>query len=103
MYGRLISFSGADPAKREEAIETIRGTVIPMLRTFDGYAGYVAMYDGPNNRAKAIVLWETEEQAEAAEQELVERRKRIAGSVGLTPESAELYEVTVFDLEGSRV
>jgi hypothetical protein len=102
MYARLISFSGADPARREEAIETIRGTVIPMLRTFDGYAGYVAMYDGSNNRAKAVVLWETEEQAEAAEQELVERRKRIAGSVGLTPESAELYEVTVFELEGAR-
>ena len=71
MYGRLISFSGADPARREEAIETIRGTVIPMLRTFEGFAGYVALYDGENNRAKAIILWETAEQAEAAEAELV--------------------------------
>jgi len=103
MYGRLISFSGADPARREEAIETIRGTVIPMLRTFEGFAGYVALYDGENNRAKAIILWETAEQAEAAEAELVERRKRIAGSVGLTPESADLYEVTVFELEGAPV
>lgn len=103
MYGRLVSFAGADPARRDEAIETIRGTVIPMLRTFDGYAGYVALYDGANSRAKAIVLWETEEQADAAEAELAERRKRIAGSVGLTPESAELYEVTVFELEGAAV
>jgi hypothetical protein len=103
MYARLISFSGADPAKREEAIETIRGTVLPMLRTFEGYAGYIALYDGANSRAKGILLWETEEQAEAAEQELIERRKRIAGSIGLTPESADLYEVAVFDMEGARV
>jgi len=74
-----------------------------MLRTFEGFAGYVALYDGENNRAKAILLWETAEQAEAAEAELVERRKRIAGSVGLTPESADLYEVTVFELEGAPV
>ena len=29
MYGRLIEFSGADPEKREKAIETINETVIP--------------------------------------------------------------------------
>ena len=103
MYARLISFSGADPARRDEAAETIRGTVIPMLRTFEGYAGYVAMYDGANKRAKAIILWETQEQAEAAEAELVERRKRISGSLGMTPESADLDEVPVLDVEGARV
>ena len=37
MYARLISFSGADPEKRESAIQTINETVIPMLRTYDGY------------------------------------------------------------------
>jgi hypothetical protein len=61
------------------------------------------MYDGANKRAKAIILWETQEQAEAAEAELVERRKRISGSLGMTPESADLYEVPVLDVEGARV
>jgi hypothetical protein len=103
MHARLISFSGADPARREDALETIRGTVIPMLRQYDGFAGYVTLYDGANRRAKAIILWETEEAAESAEQELVERRKKLAGSVGLTVESADLYEVPVFELEGARV
>ena len=42
MYARLISFSGVDPEKRENAINTIVGTVIPMLREYDGYAGYIA-------------------------------------------------------------
>jgi hypothetical protein len=39
MYARLISFSGADSEKREDAIQTIRETVIPMLRKYDGFAG----------------------------------------------------------------
>ena len=39
MYARLISFSGADPEKRDSAIEMIRGTVIPMLQSYDGFAG----------------------------------------------------------------
>ena len=38
MYARLISFSGADPGKREPAMEMIRGTVIPML-TIESAAG----------------------------------------------------------------
>jgi hypothetical protein len=103
MYARLISFSGADPARREEMLETIRGTVIPMLRGFDGFGGYVALYDEANERAKAIILWESEETAEAAEKDLVERRKKLTASVGLTIESVDLYEVTVFELEGARV
>jgi hypothetical protein len=101
MFGRLISFGGADPARRDEAVETIRATVIPMLRRFDGYGGYIALYDGEAGRAKAIILWETREAADAAEAELEARRRHIAGSVGLTIDSVELYEVPVFELEGA--
>ena len=90
MYARLIEFSGADPEKREHAIQTIRETVIPMLREYDGFAGYIALYDAQNGRAKAVLLWESEESAEAAEKELVERRSEIASGIGLRVESADL-------------
>jgi len=103
MYARLISFSGADPEKREDALQTIRGTVIPTLREYDGFAGYVALYDEQNRRARAIILWETEEAAESAEETLAERRRQMAGGVGLTIESADLYEALVVELEGARV
>ena len=103
MYARLISFSGADPEKRDLAIETMQGTVIPMLRGYDGYAGYISLYDADNRRAKAVLLWDSAEAAEEAEKELAERRLKIAGSVGLTVESADLYEAPVVDLEGARV
>ena len=103
MYARLISFSGADPEKRDKAIETIRETVIPMLRQYDGFAGYIALYDEKNRRAKAVLLWESEEAAESAEEELVERRRKIASAIGLTVESADLYEAPVVELETARV
>ena len=103
MHARLISFSGADPEKRERAIEIIRETVIPMLRQYDGFAGYIALYDQENRRAKAVLLWESEETAEAAEETLVERRRQLSSGVGLTVESADLYEAPVVELETARV
>ncbi|HLM37944.1 MAG TPA: hypothetical protein VK287_09210 [Gaiellaceae bacterium] len=103
MYARLIEFSGAAPDKRDKMIDIVRGTVIPMLREYDGFAGYVAMYDADNRRAKAVLLWETEEAAEEAEKTLVERRKQLAGGIGLTVESQDLYEAPVVELEGARV
>ena len=103
MYARLISFSGADPDKRETAIEMIRGTVIPMLRTYDGFEGYLALYDEENSRAKAIILWDSKEAAESAEETLVERRAKMTAEVGIKVEAADLYEATVIELEGARV
>ena len=103
MYARLVEFSGADPDKRENAIRTIRETVIPMLRQYDGFAGYIALYDAKSRRAKAVLLWESEETAEEAEKELVERRRKLAGGVGLTVESEDLYEAPIVELESARV
>jgi hypothetical protein len=103
MHARLISFSGADPDKREQAIQTIRETVIPTLREYDGYAGYLALYDPENRQARAVILWESEEAAKAAEETLGERRRQMASGVGLTVDSADLYEAVVLELEGARV
>jgi hypothetical protein len=103
MYARLITFSGADADKRENAIQTIRETVIPMLRQYDGYNGYISLYDEANSQAKAIVFWDSKETADANEAELAERRKQLTAGIGLTIESIELYEAPVVELEGARV
>jgi hypothetical protein len=103
MYARLITFSGADADKRENAIQTIRETVIPMLRQYEGYGGYISLYDEAKGQAKAIVLWDSKETADANEAELAERRKQLTAGIGLTIESIELYEAPVVELEGARV
>ena len=102
MHARLVEFSGAD-GKRDQFVETIQGTVLPMLRTYDGFAGYIALYAEGQDRAKALLLWETQEAAESAEETLAERRQQLAGGVGLTVESADLYEAPVVELGAARV
>jgi hypothetical protein len=103
MYARVIAFSGADSGKREAAEEMVRRTVLPMLRSYDGYEGYIALWDEENGRSKAIVLWESHEAAEAAEQTLAERRAENVAKLGLTIESVKLLEAPVVELEGARV
>ena len=99
MYARLVSLSGAAPEKRENSIRTMQERVIPTLREYDGFVGYIGLYDEENARAKGLILWETKEAAEAAEETLVERRRQMAGGAGLTVESADLYEALVVELE----
>jgi hypothetical protein len=103
MHARVISFSGASSANREKAEEMIRGTVLPTLREYDGFAGYLALYDAQNERARAIILWDSDDAAESAEETLAPRREQMAGSVGLRIESADLYEAVVVETEGARV
>ena len=65
---------------------------------YDGFAGCIALYSAENGRAKGILLWESKEAAEVAEETLVERRPGMASSAGLTVESGDLYEVPVFEV-----
>jgi hypothetical protein len=103
MYARLVEFSGAGTDKREQVVQIVQETVIPMLREFDGYAGYITLFDGDNDRAKAILLWDNKEAADSAEESLHDRRRSLAGSIGLTVESEDLYEAPVVELEAARV
>src|SRR5438067_6798481 len=103
MYARLVTFSGADEGRRDEMIQTVQETVLPMLRGYEGFAGYISLYGADKGRAKAIILWDTEAAAETAEETLAERRVKLAGGVGLTVESADLYEAPIVELEAARV
>ena len=47
---------------------------------------------------RGSLLWESKEAAEAAEETLAERRQDITSSMGLTLESADLYEAPVVEL-----
>ena len=103
MYARLVSYAGADAEKRELAIQTVQETVLPALRQYEGYAGYIALYDAEGRRGKVVLLWESKEAAEAAEVELSVRRAQIMSGLGFTVESADLYEAPIVELEAARV
>ena len=101
MYARVLTFEGADPARYDEAVQQIRGEVIPRLEQIDGFAGYVGLVDADKGRAKAIVLWETREAAEAAESQLAERRKQMTESMGLTIAGNELLEAPIVEVRSA--
>ena len=67
-----------------------------------GYPPGKAQRDRLLARVDALVAT-SEETAEAAEAELVERRRQLASGVGLTVDSADLYEAPVVELEKARV
>jgi len=100
MYARIVRFkiTDRDKATTENAQQTIRERVLPMLSQYDGYAGYLSLMDKERNHARAIVLWDTEEYAEAAEQTLSQRRVEMAAGVGLTVESTELVEAIAVEV-----
>ena len=74
-----------------------------MLRTYDGFEGYISLIDTDNSRAQAIILWASKDAADAAEETLEERRKGMTAQVGITIESVDLYEAPVVELEGAKV
>ena len=102
MHARLISLSGAEREGSDSAVQAMREMMIPMLRTYDGYAGYMGLYDEDSGRAKGLLFWETREAAEAAEETLAERRKEMTSNFGLTLESTELYEASLVAMEPTR-
>ena len=61
----------------------------------DGFPGYIRLCDEENRRAKGVMLWESQEAAEAAEETLAERRQQMAGGIGLAVDSADLYEAPI--------
>lgn len=101
MHARVLTFEGAEPGMRDEAIQMIRGEVIPRLEQIDGFAGYIGLFDLDNRKAKAIVLWESAEAAEAAEEQLAPRREENIGRMGLTLASNRLIEAPVVEIRSA--
>jgi hypothetical protein len=101
MYGRLVEIEGIDPSKREEAIQNIREKIIPALKELEGFAGFISLADGDNRRARSIVLWETRENAEEAERQMMSRREEMVSRLGATVRSADLYEAPIVEVLSS--
>jgi hypothetical protein len=103
MYARLVSFSGGSADMRDSWAQTIRDTALPAMRAQEGFAGYIGLMGRADHEVKGLLFFDTEENAEAAEQAMQERRREVSGSVGLAVESADLYEVLALEMESTRV
>jgi hypothetical protein len=98
MYARLVEIEGIDASRREEAVQNLRERVIPALQELNGFAGFISLADEANSRARSIVLWETKEDAEEAENQMGSRREEMVRQLGATVRSADLYEAPIIEV-----
>jgi hypothetical protein len=98
MYGRLVEVEGVDPSKREEVVGIIRERILPRLKEFDGFAGFIALVDPESPRTRTVLLWETKESADEAERDLAPRREEIVRSMGGTVRSTDLYDAPIVEV-----
>ena len=103
MHVRLVSFSAGSTDARDRWVQAIQDTVIPTMRKYEGFAGYIGLSGQEDQQIKGMVFWDSEENAEAAERAVKERRREVSGGIGLTEESAELFEVIAMEMDVTRV
>ena len=98
MYGRLVEIDGIDPSHREEILGILRERIIPGLKEFDGFAGFISLVDEETRRARNVVLFETKEAADEAERTYASIREEIVTGMGGTVRSAELFEAALVEV-----
>ena len=98
MYGRLVEIEGIDPSHREEILGILRERIIPGLKEFDGFAGFISLVDEEKHRARNVVLWESKESAEEAERKFGPIREETVTGFGGTVRSTDLFEAALVEV-----
>ena len=98
MFGRLVEVEGVDPSHQEEIAGMMRERIIPRLKELDGFAGFISLMDAENRRGRTVILWETRENADAAEREFAPRREELVRGFGGTVASTELYDAPIVEM-----
>src|SRR5215207_3446224 len=98
MFAR-VSQAQYPPEHHDSGLRVIVENLLPAVRRTPGYRGCCFLAGSKPGTGLAVVLWETEEDADAAsaDREVSAANARIA-ALGLTFVSRQLYEVVVDDI-----
>lgn len=98
MYARHVTVHGS-PDRIDEAIESVRNRVLPVLQNCPGFKGQLLLIERTRGEAIGISLWDTEENMKASEDKVAAARQETADKVGsgATPDVA-LYELPIFEI-----
>ena len=102
MFAR-VSHAHYPPAQFGAGLRVVVEELLPALRRTPGYRGCLLLVDGKPGTGLAVVLWETEEAADAAavNRAVVAAHVKLA-ALGLAIESRKIYEVVAHDEVRSR-
>ena len=93
MFAR-VSYERYPPEHHAAAIRIVLEELLPVLKEAPGCLGYLLLADGKPGAGLTLVLWETEEAADAAsvDRGAVAAQVKLA-ALGLAIESRKMYEV----------
>ena len=102
MFAR-VTHARYPPEQHAAGMEVVVEELLPALRRAPGYRGCVLLADGKPGSCLALVLWETEEAADAAaaDRAVAAAYVKLAKG-GLAIESRKIYEVVTHDEVGQR-
>lgn len=97
MFAR-VSHARYPPEHRAAGLRIVRQELLPAFHQIPGYQGCTLLISGRPGSGLAVVLWDSEEAADAAsaERTVVAAHVQLA-ALGLVIEARQLFEVVVHD------
>ena len=95
-YVRMTTLQ-ADPSKVEAGIRFAREQALAILRQQPGFEGLQFLVDRASGKMVAVVQWESEATARAADRPLTESRGQVAELVGAATPTVELFELVLHE------
>ena len=91
MIARIATFEGGQHATAA-GVQTVEERILPILQSVPGFVSAQWLVDRERGRSLSVSLWDSEEAARSAEQQL--RETPLAGGhVRLAPTGVETFEV----------
>ena|SRR5436190_23269909 len=94
MHARIgrVSFS---PDKADDAVSTVKETVVPRLEETDGFKGFTLLVDRSGGKGLGISFWESEDALNASVQVSDRARSGVAEATEGEDEGYSHYEVAI--------
>jgi heme-degrading monooxygenase HmoA len=96
VYASLTAVRGAGAEVRTIA-HMAAGQILPWLREFDGYQGFLLLADVETGSARLLSMWESEDALERSERGRREMRESMIAAAGAEIERVERYELFAGD------
>jgi heme-degrading monooxygenase HmoA len=97
MFARVTTLEGP-PEQIDEALRHVQERVLPRIRQYDGYNGFIVLGDRQAGRVLGLTLWGSEQALRSTEQEATRLRRETSETVGQAVAGVESYEVPLLEL-----
>jgi heme-degrading monooxygenase HmoA len=95
-YASMVTVTG--PPEDFDKIAAMAGeSLLPWIRQFEGYKGFVVLADRENSTAHFMTLWDSREALERSAHSRKQVREQLAKTAGAEIRSAGAYTVIIAD------